>query len=315
MVGEFDFGAHGEVGAVALAIGDGGVVPEGIETAFGKGLAAGIRFEATGVIVVLVVFPLAVQFVALVFVHQCVGGVLEGVVLHGHGGGFHPFPVAELEDGTLAGAAASLGVVFHRLEPGGVAVVVGDDEGRLVVAFHIAVVITVVPAFFGGQALDKGQVAFPVLDAVFPFFGGALEIKHSIDKAPLFQQGAHDGVGGLGLEDAAVVHQVEAPQRWLDDDVVTGAAMAGVAPDEFVDHAGKAPQRYAVLPHHQFHGLFQHVFGGDVGGGTGQFQLAVAKPGKVLGQLETGDHEQVFGELAKGGRELQSGCLGHVFDP
>ncbi|MDF0752295.1 hypothetical protein NLU14_18865, partial [Marinobacter sp. 71-i] len=24
-----------------------------------------------------------------------------------------------------------------------------------------------------------------------------------------------------------------------------------------------------------------------------------------------GDHEQVFGELAKGGRELQSGCLGH----
>jgi hypothetical protein len=41
----------------------------------------------------------------------------------------------------------------------------------------------------------------------------------------------------------------------------------------------------------------------------------MAQPGKVLGQLETGDHEQVFGELAKGGRELQSGCLGHVFDP
>lgn len=49
--------------------------------------------------------------------------------------------------------------------------VVGDDEGGLVVALHIAVIITIVPAFFGGQPFDKGQVAFPVLDAVFPFFG------------------------------------------------------------------------------------------------------------------------------------------------
>jgi len=73
------------------------------------------------------------------------------------------------------------------------------------------VLVAVVPAFFGGQAFQELQVGFPVLDAVFPFFRWAFEVKDGIHNAPLFEQGAHDGVGGLGLEDAAVVHQAQPP--------------------------------------------------------------------------------------------------------
>jgi len=60
-------------------------------------------------------------------VHQGVGGVLEGVVLHGHGGGFDAFFVGEAEYTGLFAAAAGLGVAGHRVQFRGVAVVVGDD--------------------------------------------------------------------------------------------------------------------------------------------------------------------------------------------
>jgi hypothetical protein len=77
----------------------------------------------------------------------------------------------------------------------------------------------------------------------------------------------------------------------------------------------ETPKRSAVLPDHQFHGLLQYVNRADTRRGTGQFKLAVEKIREVFSQLKTDDREQVFRELAKSGRELQSVCLRHAFDP
>ena len=78
------------------------------------------------VIVVLIIFAV-VRAAGAVFVHQGVGGVLEGVVFHGHGGGFDPFFVGEAEHAGLFAAAAGLGLAGHRVQFRGVAMVVGDD--------------------------------------------------------------------------------------------------------------------------------------------------------------------------------------------
>src|SRR5690606_28732617 len=214
---------------------------KGIQFVLGERLAAGVGFVAAGIVVVLVVFGASMRLTpcgaslrlskiapgnfvipvvntaGTVFMHQGVGGVLEGVVLHGHGGGFDPFFVGELEHAGLLCAATGFGVAGNRLQFRGVAVVVGKNQCRLFFAIHAAVLVAVVPAFFGGQAFQELQVGFPVLDAVFPFFRWAFEVEDGVHNAPLFEQGAHDGVGGLGLEDAAVVHQAQAPQRRLDD--------------------------------------------------------------------------------------------------
>src|SRR5690606_10699453 len=267
---QFHFGARGEVRAVAFAVGHGRVVSKGIQFVLGERLAAGVGFVAAGVVVVLVVFAV-VRVGSAVFMHQGVGGVLEGVVLHGHGGGFDPFFVGELEHAGLLGAATGFGVAGDRVQFRGVAVVVGNDQGWLFLTIHAAVLIAVMPAFFGGQSVQELQVAFPVLNAVFPFFRGAFEVKHGVDDAPLFEQGAHDGVCGLGLEDAAVVHQAQTPQGWLDDHFVAGAAVAGVATDKLVHHTGEAAQGLAVLPNHQVDRLFQNVGSGYIGVCTGQF--------------------------------------------
>src|SRR5690554_1843477 len=207
---QLHFGAGGEVRAVAFAVGDGGVVSESVEFVLSERLAAGVGLVAAGVVVVLVIFPM-IGVGSAVFVHQGVGGVLEGVVLHGHGGGFDAFFVGELEDAGLLGAAAGFGVAGDRVQFRGVAVVVGNDQGWLFLTIHAAVLIAVMPAFFGGQAFQELQVGFPVLDAVFPFFRWAFEVEDGVHNAPLFEQGAHDGVCGLGLEDAAVVHQAQTP--------------------------------------------------------------------------------------------------------
>src|SRR5690554_4824511 len=207
---QFHFGAGGEIRAVAFAVGHGRIVSEGIQFVLGKRLATGVGFVAAGVVVVLVVFPV-VNTAGTLFMHQGVGGVLEGVVLHGRGGGFDPFFVGELEHAGLLGAATGFGVAGDRVQFRGVAVVVGNDQGWLFLTIHAAVLIAVMPAFFGGQSVQELQVAFPVLNAVFPFFRGAFEVKHGVDDAPLFEQGAHDGVGAPGLEDAAVVHQAQTP--------------------------------------------------------------------------------------------------------
>src|SRR5690554_1657175 len=120
------FGAGGEVRAVTFALGQGGVVSQGVQFGLGEGLAAGVGFVAAGVVVVLIIFTVT-YLTCTVLVHQGVGGVLEGVVLHGHGGGFDAFFVGEAEHAGLFAAAAGLGVAGHRVQLGGVAVVVGDD--------------------------------------------------------------------------------------------------------------------------------------------------------------------------------------------
>src|SRR5690554_7405613 len=201
-----------EVRAVAFALGQGGIVSQGVQSGLGEGLAAGVGLVAAGVVVVLIIFSV-IHSASALFVHQGIGGVLEGVVLHGHGGGFDPFFVGELEHAGLLCAATSFGVAGNRLQLRGVAVVIGNDQGWLFLTIHAAVLIAVMPAFFGGQSFQELQVAFPVLNAVFAFFWGAFEVEDGVNNASLFEQGAHNGIGGLGLEDAAVVHQAQTPHR------------------------------------------------------------------------------------------------------
>src|SRR5690554_1836212 len=207
---QFHFGAGGEVRAVAFALGQGGIVSQGVQSGLDERLATGVGFVAAGIIVMLIIFPVA-RASCTVFVHQGIGRVLEGVVLHRHGGRTHPLFIGKAEYAGLLGAAASYGVAGHRVQFRGVAMVVGKNQCRLFFAIHAAVLVAVVPAFFRGQAFQELQVGFPVLDTVFPFFGWAFEVEDGINNAPLFQQGSHNGVGSLGLEDAAVVHQAQTP--------------------------------------------------------------------------------------------------------
>src|SRR5690554_4541896 len=258
-----------EVRAVAFALGEGGIVSQGVQSGLGERLATGVGFVAAGVVVVLVVFPV-VGAAGVVFVHEGIGRVLEGVVLHGHGGGFDPFFVGELEHAGLLCAATGFGVAGNRVQFRGIAVVVGNDQGWLFLTIHAAVLIAVMPAFFGGQSFQELQVAFPVLNAVFTFCRRAFQIKHRIHNAPLFEQSAHDGVCGLCLEDAAVVHQAQSPQGWLDDHFIAGATVAGVATNKLIHHAGETAQRLPILPNHQVYRLFQNVGSGHVWVSTGQ---------------------------------------------
>src|SRR5690554_7699991 len=78
---QFHFGTGGEVRSVALALGEGGIVSQGVQSGLGERFATGVGLVAAGVVVVLRVFPV-VQTARAVFVHQGIGGVLEGVVLH-----------------------------------------------------------------------------------------------------------------------------------------------------------------------------------------------------------------------------------------
>src|SRR5690554_2571495 len=259
----------GEVRAVAFALGEGGVVSQGAQPGLGERLATGVGLVAAGVVVVLIIFSV-IHSASALFVHQGIGGVFEGVVLHGHGGGFDPFFVGELEQAGLLCAATGFGVAGNRVQFRGVAVVVGEDQGRLFFAIHGAVLVAVVPAFFGGQAFQELQVGFPVLNAVFAFFWGAFEVEDGVNNASLFEQGAHNGIGGLGLEDAAVVHQAQAPHRGLNHHFVAGATVAGVATDKLIHHAGETAQRLPILPNHQVDRLFQNVGSGHVWVSTGQ---------------------------------------------
>src|SRR5690554_4563839 len=74
---QFHFGAGSEVRAVAFAVGHGCVVSKRIQFVLGERLTAGVGFVAAGVVIVLVVFPV-VRVGSAVFMHQGVGGVLEG---------------------------------------------------------------------------------------------------------------------------------------------------------------------------------------------------------------------------------------------
>src|SRR5690554_2692594 len=143
---QLHFGAGSEVRAVAFAVGHGRVVSEGFQFVLGKRLAAGVGFVAAGIIVMLIIFPVA-RASCTVFVHQGVSGVFEGVVLHGHGGGFDALFVGEAEHAGLLGAATGFGVAGDRVQFRGVAVVVGNDQGWLFLTIHAAVLIAVMPAF------------------------------------------------------------------------------------------------------------------------------------------------------------------------
>jgi len=105
------------------------------------------------------------------------------------------------------------------------------------------------------------------------------------------QQGAGDGVGALGLKNPAVVHQAQAPERRLNDQFVAGATVAGIAPGEFVDHTGKAPQRHAVLPDREIDRLFQYLGGLNRRVGAGQLKVTLEHLRQALGQCEANHGE------------------------
>src|SRR5690554_3304715 len=48
-----------EVRAVAFALGEGGVVSQGVQSGLGERLATGVGFVAAGIIVMLIIFPVA----------------------------------------------------------------------------------------------------------------------------------------------------------------------------------------------------------------------------------------------------------------
>src|SRR5690606_22040064 len=127
--------------------------------------------------------------------------------------------------------------------------------------------------------------------------------------------GTYDGVGALGLEDAAVVHQAQAPHGRLDHQFIVGAAVTGVASGKLVHDTGKTTPGLTVLPHHQVHRLLQNVGCLHVRIGAGQFQTAVGQRRQPFGEHKTDNDKVIGGEFAYTGGELQSACLGHDFDP
>src|SRR5690554_1293780 len=131
-----------EVRAVAFALGEGGVVSQGVQSGLGEGLATGVGFVAAGIIVMLIIFPVA-RASCTVFVHQGIGRVLEGVVLHRHGGRTHALSIGKAEHAGVLGAAAGSSVAGHRVQFRGVAMVVGKNQCRLLFAIHAAVLIAV----------------------------------------------------------------------------------------------------------------------------------------------------------------------------
>ena len=285
MLGQFHFRAGAEIRAVALAGGGAGVIAKGLQSGFGKRLATGVGLEAAGVVVVLVVFPV-LQIARSMLMHQGIGGISEGVILHCHRGHPHPFFIPEPIHRRALGAAACFGVVCCRLQFRSIAMMVGDYKRRLGVPVHAPLFIAVMPTLFSREAFEKGQVAFPVLNTVFPLLRRALQIEDRIDNAALFQESAHNGVGALGLENPAVVHQSKTPERRLDNQFIAGTPVAGIASDEFVDHPGKPPKRHAVLPDNEIYWSLQNLCSLNGGVGAGQLKVTLKHLGQALGQFK-----------------------------
>ncbi len=118
---------------------------------------------------------------------------------------------------------------------------VGDYKRRLCVCVHAPVFIPVMPALFSRETFEEGQVAFSMLNTILPLLGSAFQIENRVDNAALFQQGSRDGIAALGLENPAVVHQSQTPERRLNIQFIAGAPVTGIAPNKFVDHTGEAP--------------------------------------------------------------------------
>ena len=192
---------------------------------------------------------------------------------------------------------------------------IGENHARCRITVDVTMLVAVMPALFGSKPLHERQIGFPVLYAILPFGWLALEIHHCIDDSPFLEEGPDNLVGRLALEDPTVVHQTKAPQGRLEDNLVPGPMMATVAPGKFVDYAGETTQGLAVLPDHEVHGLFQNGLGGYAGIGTGQVNSAEEEFGERLRQRKADDDKMIGGKVTDTGGELQSACMGHVFNP
>ncbi|WP_227539362.1 hypothetical protein [Marinobacter sp. Arc7-DN-1] len=100
----------------------------------------------------------------------------------------------------------------------------------------------------------------------------AFEIKDRIDNAPLLQQGPHDGIGALGLEDPACCASGQTPERGLDDQFVAGAPVAGIARANSLTTPVKRRSGTPSLPDGEIDRLFQNVPQPESTVGTGQLK-------------------------------------------
>ena len=314
MVSQRHPGARRKIRAIAFTTGGTGVAAQGLQPGFGERSAACVLFESTRVVEMLVILPVH-QRIAGLFMHQSIGWVGEGVIFHGDRSGTHPLSVRKTEHTGRSGIGPCCAVVGRSLQPWRVAMVIGKHQRRWFLSIQAAVLVAVVPPFLGRQPFDKGQIAFPMLDAVFALLGAALEIKDRIDDPPLLKQGAHNRIRALVLEHPAVVHQLQAPERRPDHQLVAGAPMAGITAGKFADHTGKAPQRCPVSPDHQIHRLLQYIGSANGRIGAGQIKTPLEQLRQPFSQCKADNGKVIRGEFANGGGKLQSACLGHVFGP
>ena len=305
MVGQCHPGTRCKIRAIAFTKGRADVTAQGLKPGFSERPTTGVLFKAARVVVVLVVRPVE-DLVASLFMHQGVSRVFEGVILHRDRSGAHPLPIRKPEHTGPSGTPSCFSVVWGSLKPGRIAMMIGKNQCRWLLAIQ---------AFLRSQAFDKGQIAFPVLDAVFPLLRTAFKVEDGIDDPSLLQQSTHNLIRAPVLENTAVVHQRQAPGRWPKHQFVVGTSMAGISTGEFADYTGKTTQWHLILPDHQVHRLLQHIRGDNRRIGTGQVNTSLKQLGQSFCQRKANNGKVIRGEFAYGGGELQSACLGHVFGP
>src|SRR5690625_6779878 len=119
----------------------------------------------------------------------CIGGLFERVVLESHGGGCDPRQLVQLTQVAFRSAAAGKAVVSTWSEGGQHVGGIGEYQAVTVVVEFVEVE----QPLFGGQALDKGQVTLPVLDAELPHLGLTGHYEGNIMQVALLAQGFDDG--------------------------------------------------------------------------------------------------------------------------
>ena len=110
---------------------------------------------------------------------------------------------------------------------------------------------------FCGQTVNKIEVGFAVLDAVFPLGMFVFQGKGVIGDAVFLQQNGEDFIRLLCLEDAGVLAQSQSPQGRFDLQLIAGAAKAAVPLRKVAHHATHPALQLAVVPHQQLTGLVQ----------------------------------------------------------
>ena len=247
------------------------------------------------------------QLIAVLLVTQAIGRGLETVILELHLADAHRLAIVKLPHvGALLQRA-----VAQIEEEGGAA-----HQGGGIVSKHHPVLaggkfVVVEHPLFGGQALQKRQIALPILDAVLPRRMALFQGKGVVGDAMLLQQDGEDLLGLLRLEDAAVVAQAKAPERRLHRQLVAGAAKTAVALGKFAHHAADPALQLAVIPEQQLAGLVQHGGHIDIRLLAGQRQSQGKGLAQALVESKACHGKALLGEGADLDGKLQPGLICH----